>query len=94
MFLKLKHATGPMVINTLHVIAMSPNTDDRGGTDIDLVDNKNITVENEFDAIWEKMKGVNGTNKVSNRGRATGGGSLEDSQASGEADSGSHPGSI
>jgi len=92
MFLKLKHVTGPMVINTLHVIAMSPN--EEGGTDIDLVDNKNITVENEFDAIWNKMKGVNGTNKVSNRGRADGGGSLEDSQASGEADSGSHPGSI
>jgi len=80
MFLKLKHVTGPMVINTLHVIAMSPN--EEGGTDIDLVDNKNITVENEFDAIWNKMKGVNGTNKVSNRGRASGGGSLEDSQAS------------
>ena len=59
MFLKLKHVTGPMVINTLHVIAMSPN--EEGGTDIDLVDNKNITVENEFDAIWNKMKGVNGT---------------------------------
>jgi len=56
MFLKLKHVTGPMVINTLHVIAMSPNTNDEGGTDIDLVDNKNITVLNEFDDIWEKMK--------------------------------------
>ena len=54
MFLKLKHVTGPMVINTLHVIAMSPN--EEGGTDIDLVDNKNITVLNEFDDIWEKMK--------------------------------------
>ena len=68
MFLKLKHHTGPLVINTLHVIAMSPNTEEGGGTDIDLVDGKNITVENDFDAIWEKMKGVNGTNQVSNRG--------------------------
>ena len=33
---------------------MSPN--EEGGTDIDLVDNKNITVLNEFDDIWEKMK--------------------------------------
>jgi hypothetical protein len=80
MFLKLKHVTGPMVVNTLHVIAMSPN--EEGGTDIDLVDNKNITVENDFEVIWDKMKGVNGTHKVNNRGRAVGGGSLEDSQAS------------
>lgn len=65
MFLKLKHVTGPMVINTLHVIAMSPNNEE-GGTDLDLVDNKNITVENEFEVIWEKMKGVNGTNQVGN----------------------------
>lgn len=71
MFLKLKHATGAMVVNTLHVIAMSPN--EEGGTDIDLVDNKNITVENDFDAIWDKMKGINGTNKSSYGGRTGGG---------------------
>jgi hypothetical protein len=62
MFLKLKHVTGPMVINTLHVIAMSPNTNDEGGTDIDLVDNKNITVENKFEEIWDTMRRVTKAN--------------------------------
>jgi hypothetical protein len=56
MFLKLKHVTGPMVINTLHIIAMSPNTDESGGTDIDLTDNKNITVENKFEEIWDTLR--------------------------------------
>jgi hypothetical protein len=62
MFLKLKHVTGPMVINTLHVIAMSLNTNDEGGTDIDLVDNKNITVENKFEEIWDTMRRVTKAN--------------------------------
>jgi hypothetical protein len=60
-FLKLKHVTGPMVINTAHIIAMSPSTEDPDGdgvtgTDIDLVDNKNITVQNSFEDVWSAMK--------------------------------------
>jgi hypothetical protein len=63
MFLKLKHVTGPMVINTALIIAMSPNSTPQNdgtiaenGTDIDLVDDKNITVLNAFDDIWYAMK--------------------------------------
>jgi hypothetical protein len=94
MFLKLKHHTGPLAINTLHVIAMSPNTEEGGGTDIVLVDGKNITVENDFDAIWERMKGVNGTNQVSYGRGANCGRSFQGQEASGEADPGTHTGSI
>ena len=54
MFLKLKHVTGPMVINTFQIIAMSPN--EENGTDIDLTNNRAIVVENNFDSIWSRLK--------------------------------------
>jgi hypothetical protein len=53
-FLKLKHATGPMVINTFQIIAMSPN--EVSGTDIDLTNNRVLVVENNFDSIWSRLQ--------------------------------------
>jgi hypothetical protein len=54
MFLKLKHATGPIAINTFQIIAMSPN--EVSGTDIVLSNDKDIVVENNFDSIWSRLQ--------------------------------------
>lgn len=56
-FLKLTHVTaGKMAVNFENVLAFSPG-ELEGQTDIDLRDDKNFTVTESFDAIWDKLSG-------------------------------------
>lgn len=59
-FLKLTHASmGQIAINVDHVIAFSPNED--GGTDLDLRDDKNMTVIEDCASLWNKLGGKSWT---------------------------------